>query len=1089
MTTAPTDRRDPNGLSHAGRGPVARSETWSAEDPSALTAEAAIVRIRLLGRFAVLRGSEEVPSQAFGGRQAQQLLRLLALRRGALVPKDVIAEALWPKRRPADAGGNIEVLVSRVRRALRDRTLIQTGSGGYSLTADSRCWIDAEAFLAAVNDGRTLLAARPAEAVVSFRNALEIWQGEPLAEDTYAEWATDDRHRLTLALLEALDGAAAAALASGNPAEARTWAERALAREPLREASAMLAVRALAAGGNQAGALAAFDSFRQRLARETGLDPSPEAQEIRQCVLRGEPLPPKPGAGAAVPHTRPPPPEPFVGREEECAAILAAAAGHGPRLILVTGPSGVGKSRLLAEAARRVRVPVLDCQAFAPDRDEAWSLAGRLLRKAWRVAGPAGALLPDREVRALGSLVSGLGGPAIPGRGDLGGEDARLFAFQGAVRLVEAAARPSCLIVVDDLQWADSTSLTLVGLLLRRLDQVSLVAACQQDDPAAMPPESFAMPPGQLKHIRLGPLPAATVRSLFGDPALADVIAERADHTPFHLTEIVAALANQGAVQRDEQGRWRLRAPGDSVHAHAVVAAGLHHAVAARLSRLPSRWQELLALLALLGRPTAPALLADAAGWTPREVLDCLEGLARTGVLQAGQQGWELRHQLFGQALADALHPAEKARKHALLAQVLQQLGADAAETAGHLVAAGDRAGAAVTYAAAARRQLDRFCDDEALRLAQAGLTLEPAGRTRSMLLELRGEVYRRHGRLAEARADLEAVLQDLDDPADRSGVLASLAILEARTAGAARGDDLVELAIAEARGRPDALGQALTAGAIIDLAAGNLARAEHRSRRARRLLEQAGGSQASARLLYWQAMASFMGGRLREAVTRLGHLAHIPVARDEVLRLWSPRATRGHALAFLSRPEAGLAEIDETLAWARAARYLASQSSCLWHRSEALAFAGRADEAAESAQEALAIATHMRHAEWTAASLRGLGIAWETAGRLDQAEEAFRRSLRAAEGEPLFAGWASARLGAFLARQGRPQEATPHVQAALASGTPLTRYEARWAHAELLAARGENQVCRAAAAEALQAAQNGGYLILVPRLRDLAGV
>ena len=54
--------------------------------------------------------------------------------------------------------------------------------------------------------------------------------------------------------------------------------------------------------------------------------------------------------------------------------------------------------------------------------------------------------------------------------------------------------------------------------------------------------------------------------------------------------------------------------------------------------------------------------------------------------------------------------------------------------------------------------------------------------------------------------------------------------------------------------------------------------------------------------------------------------------------------------------------------------------------------------------------------------------------------------------------------------------------------GTPLTGYEACWAHAELLAARGEDEACRAAAADALRAVQEGGYLILVPRLRELAG-
>ena len=98
--------------------------------------------------------------------------------------------------------------------------------------------------------------------------------------------------------------------------------------------------------------------------------------------------------------------------------------------------------------------------------------------------------------------------------------------------------------------------------------------------------------------------------------------------------------------------------------------------------------------------------------------------------------------------------------------------------------------------------------------------------------------------------------------------------------------------------------------------------------------------------------------------------------------------------LALLAEPEAGLAEIDEALTWARARRYPAVASECLWRRSEALAFAGRAGEAAEAAEEALAIATRIGHAACTAGALRGLGIAWETAGKTDQAEEAFRRSL-----------------------------------------------------------------------------------------------
>src|SRR2546430_900231 len=93
------------------------------------------------------------------------------------------------------------------------------------------------------------------------RDALGLWHGEPLAEDTYAEWAQQDRRLLSLEFLETLECAAAAALACGDPASALTWAEQAAVREPLRETPAMLAVRALAAGGDLAGALAAFGAF------------------------------------------------------------------------------------------------------------------------------------------------------------------------------------------------------------------------------------------------------------------------------------------------------------------------------------------------------------------------------------------------------------------------------------------------------------------------------------------------------------------------------------------------------------------------------------------------------------------------------------------------------------------------------------------------------------------------------------------------------------------------------------------------------------------------------------------------------------
>src|SRR3954469_22338692 len=90
------------------------------------------VYLQLLGRFQVRRDGEEVPPVAFGGRKVRTLLRVLAVRRPDLVRHDVLAEALWPDRQPADPVANLGVLVTRARHALASEAVV-TGPGGYAL--------------------------------------------------------------------------------------------------------------------------------------------------------------------------------------------------------------------------------------------------------------------------------------------------------------------------------------------------------------------------------------------------------------------------------------------------------------------------------------------------------------------------------------------------------------------------------------------------------------------------------------------------------------------------------------------------------------------------------------------------------------------------------------------------------------------------------------------------------------------------------------------------------------------------------------------------------------------------------------------
>lgn len=178
-----------------------------------------LIEIRLLGRFEVHRAGREVPRTAFHGEQARKLLRVLAVRRGTFVSCDVLADAIWADRPPDDPGAGIHVLVHRVRRALDDPSLIITGAQGYWLIGDARCTVDVEMFVTDVSEGSAhLVGGRPGAALASFRSALAVWRGEPLAEDAYDEWAQPHRHHLQRAHVEALEGAAAA-LAATNAGE------------------------------------------------------------------------------------------------------------------------------------------------------------------------------------------------------------------------------------------------------------------------------------------------------------------------------------------------------------------------------------------------------------------------------------------------------------------------------------------------------------------------------------------------------------------------------------------------------------------------------------------------------------------------------------------------------------------------------------------------------------------------------------------------------------------------------------------------------------------------------------------------------
>jgi DNA-binding SARP family transcriptional activator/tetratricopeptide (TPR) repeat protein len=1034
------------------------------------------VEFQVLGRFVVRRGGrEEVPAADFGGRKVRTLLRILLSRRGTFVSHDALTEMIWADRPPRDAVANLQVLVNRARRAIGRPDIVQTGAGGYALAGGAECTVDAEQFVAAVARSRE---PGDAERLTVVQEALQLWRGEPFAEDAYADWAADYRDRLMRHHLEALETGAAVALTLHDPI-AFDYAASAVAQDPLREHANVLLIRAFIAGADPAGALAHYERFRRILADELGVDPSAEAQALHTALVRGE-LTTKSASRAARPRARQVVFRqlPFVGRDDELAKLIAAHDRGG--VAWVEGLSGSGKSRLLAELA--ATTGGVTVKAMLADRNEPWSLVRSLVAEllAQDVQVADGLATPLRT--ALSSLVPHLLPTAATA---VRGETRRALLVEAVLRLLTLAGPPA--LYVDDLQWADASSLAVIRRISDRVPGLPLVLACRAEDggPGSLLAD-VATDLNPWVRIDVPRLPLEAVQALVADAELTRALTSHTDRTPMAVTETLRELAADGVVVVDNHGRWvPLDAHGAAIRAEEIASRGQRQVIARRLDRTEGVSRAVVNVLALLRRAAPAALLAAATGFDEVAVLDALDALSRNALVRLDEAGWSTTHDMVSEVAEQQLPDAERSRCHALTATVLESIG-EHGEAAKHWAGAGESDRAAAEYLNAASRALDRFAHDEALTLAAHGLQVVREPSVRASLHVVRARARVRVGAISDGRSDYRDALAFHRSGTERATLLAELATVASGADDLVRASELVELALVEARDDTSARAAALEVASMIDMNLDRAQRAEERAEEAIQLYQQLGRADGVARVLDVQAMATFINGDIRRGTEQLHRVANLFEDSGELLRVITPRSTRGHGLVFLARPAEGLADIDAALELAQTLGNREGQTYSLWHRTEALAALGHGDQALTAAREALDIASAIGHRGWTATGYRALGIAQQTTGNWDDALASYRASLEAAEHLDLFASWALARIAMTLVVQGQLEDAAKAAEAALGRGPGLAHHEARLARVEVSAAR-DDPAAVLLAREAARIAERDGALNTLSRLREFA--
>ena len=705
------------------------------------------VRVQVLGVLAVAVDGREVPAHRLASRKGRTLLKLLLARRGAVVPAEVLVEALWGGRPPADPDANLATLVSRLR-AVLGPDAIAGDRQGWRFVAGARVEVDLDEAERLAGEAEARLGGEPALALAAAERALALGgRGPFLADEPDADWAMAARRETGRLAARARRLAWEAALAVGDPARALAHARAATAADPLDEPAWRAVMRANAAAGEPAAALAAYERLRQTLASELGTDPSPESQTLHLAVLRGAPGTEETEAATPAARGLVPSDPGFVGREVEFAELAAAwkeAVGGRPGMVLVLGEAGIGKTRLVgavAELAGATGGLVVQARCYEAERSlflqpvaeavRAAALAlppGRVAAAAGDAAGTLAELVPD--LRRLLDL---------PGYERAPAELQRRRSFEAVAAFVRGlAAQQPLLLAVDDLHLAGASTLELLHFLLRRLhgDRVLVLAGVRAEEGA----EALAALADAGPVLELGPLPAAAVAELarrFGVADLAGPVLERArGHTLFTVESLRAAA---------EGGRDR-----------AAVPASLRDAVQTRARRAGPEVETLLRAAVVVGAAFDLEVVAglldlpveDAAGRAERALA------ARLLVEDDTGAGYRFANDLVREVLYATSPRPTRVTRHRRLAGML----ADRPEAAaGHAAAAGDWAAAARAWMAAAANAAGSYANRDAERLL--GQAVAAAAQAGDPSLEASARLDR--GRVLVALGDYPAAFAD----------------------------------------------------------------------------------------------------------------------------------------------------------------------------------------------------------------------------------------------------------------------------------------------------------------------------------------
>lgn len=643
------------------------------------------MRFEFLGQVTITAGTRRVGAH---GEQPALVVARLVLDRPSPLPREELADLLWPTNRPARWEGPARHVVSRARALLVEAgaptEAVESRGGRTEFGLAEAIEVDVEDALRATVDAESAVDTEHwSEATEHAQRALELLR-RPFFERSEAAWTRRWQERLRTYFLRALHAGAAGALGDARPADAVLLANEALALDPFDERSTRTLMQAHDALGSRGNALAAYEQCRRHLHTELGVRPSDETQQLHALMIGVEPSGRVTASTDLGSRTIPSPSAlPFAGRDRELDRLQQdwdATRTGAARAAVIAGEPGIGKTRLTYELTRRAETDgalVLwgTCAADVGLPHQPFAdLLAQLLRQRPQVAVRLGALVDD-----LGALV-----PDVVTRAPAGAVDdfARDRVFRAVANAFVALDEP-VLLVIDDIQWAGADGLAMFRHILPAIESrpwlvvvtaretVGPVAAALADMQERIPTTTI-----QLRGLSVDAVAEVLERSgvrLDGDVhAIATQVEARTTGNPFYVSQLVGDTSGPEAFD-----------PG-------AVPDALAHLVGRRLDALDPKMTTTLALAAVAGNEFTFATLEACSPLSPEKLIEIVEQFCRMRFLEEREPNeFRFVHALVRDAVLGTIGATRRQQLHRRVAAVLADQRVDAAVLAHHHVAAG----------------------------------------------------------------------------------------------------------------------------------------------------------------------------------------------------------------------------------------------------------------------------------------------------------------------------------------------------------------------------------------------------------------